>query len=390
MNSEVVFGPTNLYRNDKRKSFCILKDNSISQRTYTPTSKTDKTSITHEGVSYQIKKFTTIPCTDITHAKKKLAELILHLRNNKKYSDQPAKIVLGKRTRADSPKAPADPSVSKRLRVRVEQTKEEKADKLVKSGPMDLMLAHTFDGTVDPKGWLMSEKLDGVRCYWNGARLYSRNGNAFQPPKWFIDELPKDIALDGELWTKRDDFQNAVGIVKKMDGKGDWSQIKYMVYDAPLINKSFKQRIKIAEEALAKNNSKYVVLHKQEVCKDQAHLDKAMDMVIQAKGEGMMIKDPNSKYEQRRSKALLKVKKFDDAEATVIGHLKGTGRCQDMTGAIQVKNDNGVVFKIGSGFTDAQRRSPPKKGARVTYKYQGLTKAGVPRFPIFMRIHPGV
>lgn len=78
-----------------------------------------------------------------------------------------------------------------------------------------------------------------------------------------------------------------------------------------------------------------------------------LEKVVAKKGEGLMIRDPNSYYEGRRSETLLKVKKFDDAEATVIGHLRGTGRCSDMLGAIQVKLDDGTKFKIGSGFSDA-------------------------------------
>lgn len=115
-----------------------------------------------------------------------------------------------------------------------------------------------------------------------------------------------------------------------------------------------------------------------------------MDEICGGKGEGVMIKDPKSKYEHRRSYSLLKVKRFDDAEATVIGHERGTGRCHDMCGAIIVREKDGTEFKIGSGFTDAQRRSPPKKGSTVTFKYQGRSKAGIPRFPIFLRLHPGM
>ena len=57
------------------------------------------------------------------------------------------------------------------------------------------------------------------------------------------------------------------------------------------------------------------------------------------------------------------------AEATVIGHEKGTGRCETMCGAIIVREKDGTEFKIGSGFSDAQRRSPPKKGSVVTFKF---------------------
>jgi len=66
-----------------------------------------------------------------------------------------------------------------------------------------VMLAQTYSPEVlsDPAGWLMSEKLDGVRCYWNGSTMYTRNGNPFTPPDWFKKCLPADLALDGELWT---------------------------------------------------------------------------------------------------------------------------------------------------------------------------------------------
>lgn len=77
-----------------------------------------------------------------------------------------------------------------------------------------------------------------------------------------------------------------------------------------------------------------------------------MDNVVAKKGEGMMIRDPNALYEGRRTDKLLKVKKFDDAEAVVVGHQKGTGRCTNMLGALEMRADNGIEFKIGSGFND--------------------------------------
>ena len=55
-----------------------------------------------------------------------------------------------------------------------------------------------------------------------------------------------------------------------------------------------------------------------------------------------MLRDPQSKYENRRSKTLLKVKTFHDDEATVIGYKPGTGRCYGMVGALRVRNTHGV------------------------------------------------
>ena len=199
--------------------------------------------------------------------------------------------------------------------------------------------------------------------------MYSRNGKLFFPPKYFKDALPK-MALDGELWSDRNEFQKIVSIVKKQYENDGWQQIKYMVYDAPKLKLPFKERIAAIENCLQeKGSSKYVELVKQDVCESNDYLFKRLDSVMAKKGEGLMLKDPSSKYEQKRSEKLLKVKKFDDAEATVIKHEKGTGRCSGMLGALRVRLDDGTEFKIGSGFDDSQRRKPPKIGSRVTFKY---------------------
>ncbi len=63
----------------------------------------------------------------------------------------------------------------------------------------------------DIKGWLMSEKLDGIRAYWNGAQLLTRKGKKIHIPKYFSKNFPP-FALDGELWTKRADFESIQNI----------------------------------------------------------------------------------------------------------------------------------------------------------------------------------
>jgi DNA ligase-1 len=114
----------------------------------------------------------------------------------------------------------------------------------------------------------MSEKLDGVRCYWNGTSMYTRNKKPFYPPKWFKDELPRNLALDGELWTKRDDFQNTVRIVRKKDRNENWNKVTFMVYDAPLQKEKFSDRLETIKSVLLTKNDKIVKLHTHEVCKD--------------------------------------------------------------------------------------------------------------------------
>mmetsp|Transcript_45291 Transcript_45291/g.60135 ORF Transcript_45291/g.60135 Transcript_45291/m.60135 type:complete len:108 (-) Transcript_45291:213-536(-) len=107
-----------------------------------------------------------------------------------------------------------------------------------------------------------------------------------------------------------------------------------MVFDAPLVKGTFEQRIKVCKDEIAKMPETVCEVLKQVKCGSKDELATLMDTVIGAKGEGVMLKDPKSQYEGRRSLSLLKVKRFEDSEAKVIGHLKGTGRCWNMCGAI--------------------------------------------------------
>lgn len=257
------------------------------------------------------------------------------------------------------------------------------------SGAMTLMLAQTYDPEKhNPVGWLMSEKMDGVRCFWNGSNMYSRNGNMFYPPKWFKEQLP-NFPLDGELWTKREDFQKIVSIVKRQDENEEWKQISFQIFDAPKMKAPFHKRYLKCKQVVEKTNSPHLVLLEQTKCESLEHLDKMMDEITGKGGEGVMVKDPESVYESRRSDKLLKVKKFEQAEAIVLAHEKGTGRCAFMMGKILVREEGtGQEFRIGSGFNDAQRRKPPKLNSRITFKFMGRSNKGIPRFPIFLGERP--
>src|SRR5207253_10200568 len=95
-----------------------------------------------------------------------------------------------------------------------------------------VLLAHSWENDTDLTGWWMSEKLDGVRAYWNGERFLSRQGNPFYAPNWFVAGLPK-IPLDGELWIGRNTFQRTVSIVRRQNGGEHWRQVRYVLFDAP-------------------------------------------------------------------------------------------------------------------------------------------------------------
>ena len=88
-------------------------------------------------------------------------------------------------------------------------------------------------------GWWISEKLDGVRAYWDGKELLSRTGNTYPAPDWFIKDFPKDMHLDGELWCGRAKFQETVSIVRT-EGSENWKTVMYHVFDAPKISAGFE------------------------------------------------------------------------------------------------------------------------------------------------------
>ena len=256
---------------------------------------------------------------------------------------------------------------------------------------MQVLLAKNWTPKIDPTGYWISEKLDGVRAYWTGSQFVSRNGNVFHAPEFFTKELPA-IALDGELWLGRKQFQTAVGIVKTQSGAKDelWRDLRFKVFDAPDAEGTFEARLAFARDLLeveAALNPKfqYAQVLTQVRCTGIDHLLAYLRDVETVGGEGVMLRAPNSAYDRKRSDTLLKVKTFHDAEATVTAHEPGKGKHKGRLGALVCVADNGAAFSIGTGFSDAEREAPPAIGSRVTYKYQELTDGGVPRFPIYAR-----
>lgn len=232
-------------------------------------------------------------------------------------------------------------------------------------------------------GWFMSEKLDGVRGFWDGKALFSRNSNKFSTPKWFIKDFPP-IELDGELYTKRGDFENIASITTKALPSDDWKKVKFYIFDLPKMDANFS--VKYEKMKQIAKNSEFIEVIPQFVAKNNDEVMKFFQKIINGGGEGVVVRDPNLIYENGRSKQILKIKMFKDAECLVVAINGGKGKFSGKMGSIDCKMPNGKIFKIGSGFSDLQRENPPKIGTIITYKYQNLTKKGKPRFPVFLRI----
>ena len=246
-----------------------------------------------------------------------------------------------------------------------------------------LLLAHKWETDRDPTGWWMSEKLDGLRAYWDGETFISRLGNRFHAPAWFTADLPADT-LDGELWVGRKQFQRATSIVRSGAGGDDWKAVTYVVFDAPEASGGFEDRLKHIEHVMTRANPPHARFLEHAQCRGIDHLREELARVEALGGEGLMLRQPGSKYAIGRSSTLLKVKTFHDTEGRVIGHAPGTGKHKGRLGALIVELPSGVQFNVGTGFSDAERESPPAIGAVITFRYQELSNDGVPRFPSYV------
>jgi len=248
-----------------------------------------------------------------------------------------------------------------------------------------LLLANVWRPSIDPTGWWISEKYDGLRGYWDGQKLWTRNGNLIHAPEYFLAELPRDVPLDGELWMGHGKFEETVSIVRSETPDDRWKTIRYMVFDAPQANGTFEQRMQFLRAAISAEND-FVRVVAQERCQGATQLLAMRDRIVREGGEGLMLRQPDSAYDPKRSPTLLKVKPYDDAEATIIAHEPGKGKYAGKLGALRVRTEDGREFSIGSGLTDAERTSPPPIGTVVTYRFEGLTAKGMPRFPAYLRI----
>jgi len=122
--------------------------------------------------------------------------------------------------------------------------------------------------------------------------------------------------------------------------------------------------------------------------KDRQALQRTLDKVVAQRGEGLMLHRADAPYLTGRSHVLLKLKPQLDAEAKVIAHVPGKGKYQGKMGALLVETPAGIQFKLGTGFSDAERADPPPIGCKVTYTYRDVTKTGKPKFASFLRIRP--
>lgn len=249
-----------------------------------------------------------------------------------------------------------------------------------------LMLANVYRPGVPLRDYWLSEKYDGLRGFWDGQRLLTRGGEVVAAPAWFTAGWPP-VPMDGELWSGRGRFEETLSTVRRQTPNDEaWRRVRFMVFDLPTHPGRFTERIHACVKLVQQLNQAWVQAVPQERVASHAELMARLDRLVKAGGEGLMLHRGDSFYRAERNDDLLKVKTHEDAEARVLQHLPGKGRHTGRMGALLVETPDGVRFRLGTGFTDAQRDLPPAVGEWVTYRFRGVNESGVPRFASFVRL----
>jgi len=287
------------------------------------------------------------------------------------------------------------------------------ADELYKESKMtELSKLLLKNYTNPPFGWYLSEKYDGIRCIWTGRELVARpakrgglmKGKIFSyVPQWFMNILPKGCSLDGELWMGRGRFQEISGISNMKPNKKVtqenldelWKDIQFMVFDLPhLKGVPFTLRLeelkKVVDSIKISQHDSPIKIPILNQVKDLDHLQELYKQYTNGGAEGIMLREPNSLYETKRSKLLLKMKIGDDAEAIVLEYELGKGKYNGLLGALKC-DFKGKIVRIGTGFTDLMRTEYNQEdskyyipiGSIVNFSYMELTNDGIPRHPVF-------
>ena len=194
--------------------------------------------------------------------------------------------------------------------------------------------------------------------------------------------------MDVELWMGRGTFEKLSGIVRKIQpNHNDWRQVRYMLFELPEHPGTFTRRVRKMVKLTETLKISWLHPIPQIRLNSEDALLNMLDEIVTKGGEGLMLHRADSLYHSGRSDDLLKLKPWQDAEATVVEILPGKGKFSGMMGSLLVTDESGRRFRIGTGFSNKERKNPPAVGTVITYKFTGTTKKGLPKFASFLRIY---
>ncbi len=240
--------------------------------------------------------------------------------------------------------------------------------------------------SIDPMQYLVSEKLDGMRAYWDGKQLFAKSGKPINAPKWFLENFPP-FELDGELWSNRNEFEKIISIIKNHDKQESWKTLRFNIFEVPNQKGNLSMRLQVIKDYLSVYHAPYIKVIPQYQFTKIEEIIRFFHQIKHNDGEGIILRKNDTPYLTGRNKSALKFKVFFDSECIIKGYKKGTGKYTKVMGSIICEDkDLGKIIKIGSGFDDFIRENPPKIGTIITYKYYQKTKNNYPKHPVFLRI----
>lgn len=246
--------------------------------------------------------------------------------------------------------------------------------------------ATPWEKHLDARAYALSEKLDGVRALWDGKKLRFRSGREIVAPAWFLAALPSD-ALDGELWMGRGSFDRLSATVRKVQPVDDeWRAVRYMVFDAPATGLTFRQRYQRAQDLVSGTEAKWLLVVAQAKVAEAHEVPDRLQSVVDQGGEGLVLHHWDALWQPGRSSAVRKLKLQPDEEGRVLALVPGKGQFKGQMGGLLLETPDKKRFTLGTGFSQADRRTPPAVGSWVTYRYRERTPQGIPRFASFVRV----
>jgi DNA ligase-1 len=216
----------------------------------------------------------------------------------------------------------------------------------------------------NPEGWFMSEKLDGMRAYWDGERFWSKNMSIIDVPESFTAGFPT-FPVDGELWGGYEKIDSTVYALKQACRKKkrniDWSNIKFCAFDAPQEEGSYDKRHLFLQNNLSQCCN--ISLIPMQKCGGHDHLHQHLAEILDKGGEGIILYHPATPYQPGRTRNVLKFKKYFEASVT-FSHVK-----RDSYNLV-CKQENGklIYLKCTRGFC----LSPPEVGEKILVRHQGI------------------
>lgn len=285
---------------------------------------------------------------------------------------------------------------------------KEDVDKDTRPG-VEAMLAHRYDKYPEKISFpcFIQPKLDGHRCLavviGGKCTLYSRQRKEITGLP-HINEIIEgyckgsgisDITLDGELYNHdyKHKFEELTGFIRSEKPKEGYDVVQYHIYDV-VMDEKYEDRYTFLDEFFRNLGSKVTLVPVETLEVTQEQVVSQFKSYLAQGYEGAILRDKSTTYEHKRSYGLQKVKEFEDAEFEIIGVEEGRGSmkghaifvCKTTGGHDFKAKMKGSMDELVKIFNEGEKYI----GNHLTVQYQGLTKEGIPRFPVGLRVREEV